>query len=854
MSFQGYLPRHRVLLARAAALLTVAGGTAYLVWRAQQLPHLGGWAWAFFGAEALTFLTLVSAVPLMWTPRPRRWAPPPQGSLDVFITVCGEDVDMVAATVRAALDIEYPHNVYILNDGRRAKADNWEAIDRLGERLGVPVFTRTTGIRGKAGNLNHALEQTDGDFVVVIDADHLARPDLADSLLGHFHPRVAFVATRQDFRIDSQDQLGNSEVFFYAVIQPAKDADNAAFSCGNGVAYRRAALDSIGGFSEWNLVEDLHTSYQLHAAGWHSVYVPRPVTTGTAPGTAAEMAAQRLRWATDSLRLFFWDNPFLKKGLTFRQKLHYGQTTGVYYLATAAQIVFLVCPAVTLFSGIEVLDPDSTWSYLAHLALFVVPMATMLVSFAGFRGALRLFQMQSFLAPVFCLAAWRAFWMRPGRKQHAFSGVTSKTRQQQVNRVTLVQHGIFLALLLSVGKELGDGDFIHWGAILWALVMAATLATQNSMVSLKWDIAQSTRIALTAPVAAGLVIVLIAIWSPFPGGGELASFSGGGTPGTATAIQKVAARTKLLPPRKGIYLGVYAPNLGYDTNASLHRYRGTRLRLVQRFTQWFAKGQSRYFDRAWADDVAARGGAPMITWEPWSRPPGDAGNPQEHPGILGDIADGHFDHYLRRWARDTADFRHPVVIRFAHEMNGSWYPWDANYNGNTPADYKAAFRHVEDVFDAAGARNVSWVWSIDTLSGSTPTSTAELKTYYPGKHYVDWVGLSGFNWGPESVYPSERSFLGTFKPAYEQLTAFGKPVMLSEIGTSALSADPAAWLRSALTDVAQLPAVKAIVWYDSDSYNANFRLTPSAVANLRDLGRTAEFRPRERRAVLPTSP
>ena len=200
------------------------------------------------------------------------------------------------------------------------------------------------GARGKAGNLNHALQHTDGEFVAVIDADHLARPDLADDLLGHFHPRVAFVATRQDFRIDARDRLGNFEVMFYGVIQPAKDADNAAFSCGNGVVYRREAIDDIGGFSEWNLVEDMHTSFQLHARGWQSVYVPRPVTTGTAPATAAEMAAQRLRWATDSLRLFFWDNPFLKQGLTMRQKLHYAQTTGVYYLTTAFAVAFLISP------------------------------------------------------------------------------------------------------------------------------------------------------------------------------------------------------------------------------------------------------------------------------------------------------------------------------------------------------------------------------------------------------------------------------------------------------------------------------------------------------------------------------
>ncbi len=102
------------------------------------------------------------------------------------------------------------------------------------------------------------------------------------------------------------------------------------------------------------------------------------------------------------------------------------------------------------------------------------------------------------------------------------------------------------------------------------------------------------------------------------------------------------------------------------------------------------------------------------------------------------------------------------------------------------------------------ARNVSWVFSIDSLAGGPPTplesdaDTVGLKEYYPGKAYVDWIGLSGFNWGPESFYPTERSFLATFQPTVDVVSEFDKPVMLAEVGTSALSADPAGWLGSAL--------------------------------------------------------
>ena len=844
-SFPGYLHHRRVRVARVAALLAVIGGGVYLTWRATQLGGLGPFAWFFFVAEVLTFLTLASAVPLMWTPRPRRWAPPPRGTLDVFVTVCGEDPEMVEATVQAALDIDYPHETYILNDGRRAKAEGWEEIDALAERLGVTCFTRTTGARGKAGNLNNALRQTSGEFVAVIDADHLARPDLADDLLGHFHPRVAFVATRQDFRIDARDWLGNSELFFYGVIQPAKDADNAAFSCGNGVIYRRDALEDIGGFSEWNLVEDLHTSFQLHSRGWQSVYVPRPVTTGTAPATAAEMAAQRLRWATDSLRLFFWDNPFLKPGLTWRQKFHYAQTTGVYYLATAFQIVFLVSPALSLLGGVEVIDPDSTLTYGLHLAFFLVPLATMLIAFAGFRGALRLIQMQSFLAPVFTLAAWRALRMSPKRRARAFSGVTKKSSQATVNNITIVQHLLFFTLLAAIGIELAAQEGIQWFAIAWALVMAGSLCTQNSMVSMKWDIAQSTRIAITAPVAVGAVIVALGIWAPFPGSGgafESALASSGVAPASSEPAPP-PPRRKLEAPEEGVYLGVYSPTAANPraNGIKLRRYAGTTPRIVHRFQQWW--GDDRYLNEDWAHQIADAGAVPMITWEPWKKPPASVIDSDQRPGLLGDIAAGRYDDYLVRWARDAAEFREPLVMRFMHEMNGNWYPWQANGNENTPADFRAAFRHTVRLFREHDARNVAWVFSIDSLAGGPPTPLTELKRYWPGKAYVDWVGLSGFNWGPESFYPTERSFLATFEPTVDVVSQLGKPVMLAEIGTSALSVDPAGWLESALEDVRELPAVKSIVWFDADTPDADFRLRAEALGVLSELGGEPTFTP-----------
>ena len=320
------------------------------------MPGTGGLGLAFYAIEAANYASLALTALLLWHLRWRRGPKAfPRGTLDVFVPVCGEPIEMVEETLRAALAVSYPHRTYLLNDGRIAGKSNWQAVEELAARYEVPCFTRTTGVRGKAANLNHALPLTGGDFVAVIDADHRAAAGLAHETLGYFaNPTVGFVCTPQQFDSGAGDPLGNRELLFYTSMQPAKDAWNSAFSCGNGVIYRRDALASVGGFSEWSLVEDVHTSLELHANGWQSVYHPRPITTGTAPQTASTLARQRLRWATDSLRILFWRNPLLDWRLSLRQRLHYLQTTS-FYLVGATQTLFLLGPTLYLLWGISVM-------------------------------------------------------------------------------------------------------------------------------------------------------------------------------------------------------------------------------------------------------------------------------------------------------------------------------------------------------------------------------------------------------------------------------------------------------------------------------------------------------------------
>src|SRR4051795_10561850 len=162
------------------------------------------------------------------------------------------------------------------------------------------------------------------------------------------------------------------------------------------------------------------------------------------------------------------------------------------------------------------------------------------------------------------------------------------------------------------------------------------------------------------------------------------------------------------------------------------------------------------------------GRLPMMTWEPW-----DHTTPSANPYSLQAIASGQFDAYLSAQGRALASVGAPVAVRFAHEMNGGWYPWGQGANGNTPSDYVAAYRRVHDVVTAAGATNVVWVWSPITVISRPSVPLAPL---YPGDGYVDWVGLSVYFSSPTATYvktgPSPLSQLAQAAPA--------KPIYVAE--------------------------------------------------------------------------
>ncbi|MGW7581222.1 glycoside hydrolase family 26 protein [Kitasatospora sp. NPDC054768] len=236
----------------------------------------------------------------------------------------------------------------------------------------------------------------------------------------------------------------------------------------------------------------------------------------------------------------------------------------------------------------------------------------------------------------------------------------------------------------------------------------------------------------------------------------------------------------------------------------------------------------RKFDRRVFDTVAERGIMPMVAWEPWDyrkEAKEDKLRGEQPEYALSNIIDGRFDDYIRTWAEGVKGLGYPIALRFAHEMNGYWYPWTEQANGNRKGQYVQAWQHVHDIFKQVGATRVTWVWS-PNVDYENATS---LNTLYPGEDYVDWVGLSGY-YGTTGV-EKYKSFDQIFQPTIEQIRAFTKkPVVITETGATDTSGLKAQWITEMFAQLPQHPDIIGVIWYESRK-EVDWRVAASGAAS-----------------------
>ncbi|MBI4418250.1 MAG: cellulase, partial [Ignavibacteriales bacterium] len=169
------------------------------------------------------------------------------------------------------------------------------------------------------------------------------------------------------------------------------------------------------------------------------------------------------------------------------------------------------------------------------------------------------------------------------------------------------------------------------------------------------------------------------------------------------------------PPQ--ILLGAYDSGLpsSLDGVAKLESSLNTTFPLVHIYSAWGDRPEQQFPARV-LNAIWNLGSIPVLTWEPWLTDFENVNHPhlplrtERDRGGFGAITRGDYDFYIDAWASEAAAFKHPMFLRFAHEMNDPYrYPWGPH--NNSVVDFLEAWRHVYQRFQQAGARNVLWVWS-----------------------------------------------------------------------------------------------------------------------------------------------
>ena len=283
------------------------------------------------------------------------------------------------------------------------------------------------------------------------------------------------------------------------------------------------------------------------------------------------------------------------------------------------------------------------------------------------------------------------------------------------------------------------------------------------------------------------------------------------TPSTATPEPTPVAERRTVP------LGVTIPWGPLDSGALAATTAA--IGVPPTHLQWYT-GFGEAPDIAKLQAVVDAGAVPVVTWEPWVWTDGV----EQARFSLATFTRGDHDAYLTQWADALAAWDRPVMIRFAHEMNGSWYPWAAGVNGNSAEQYVAAWRHVHDLFAARGADEVQWVWAPNVVY---PGSTA-LTSLYPGDAYVDVVGVDGYNWGTSRSWETWKSPEQVFGATLAELRAVapGKPLLISETASTELGGDKAAWVTDLFAWASAQPDLTGVIWFDENK-ETDWRISSS---------------------------
>ena len=346
----------------------------YMAWRLIDtvLPADGAWyeiawVWFCFAVEALAlgdalilylgFLRTSnhSAAADAHEARLRALPPAALPTVDVYIPTYNEPIEVLEKTITGALFLDYPNlRVWVLDDGRRS----W--LKDFCEAKGAGYITRPDNAHAKAGNINHALAQTDAEFVAIFDADFIPQRNFLLRTMGFFEdPVVGIVQVPHAFynhdpmqaNLALRKTLPDDQRFFFEAIMPSRDGWDAAFCCGSNSVTRRAALRAVGDvLPTTSITEDMLLSLAMLKQGYVTRYLCERLAFGLAPESLKAFFVQRQRWARGAMQIMYLPEGPLGRNIRLMHRLLFMPT----HWLTQSMMLLMTCiaPLVFLWTGL----------------------------------------------------------------------------------------------------------------------------------------------------------------------------------------------------------------------------------------------------------------------------------------------------------------------------------------------------------------------------------------------------------------------------------------------------------------------------------------------------------------------
>lgn len=558
----------------------------------------------------------------------------------------------------------------------------------------------------------------------------------------------------------------------------------------------------------------MHTAMQLFAKGWKSVYVPEIFTKGLVPSTLTSYYKQQLKWSRGTLELLVSVYPKLFRKFSWRQRIHFG-ILPLHYLSGILYLISFLIPIISLFSA------TTPWKgNVINFGLIFFPLFTFIL---GIRFYVQRWVTDKsergthLIGGVLLACTWWiyiiGFFYTIIRKNISYLPTPKEDTDLTSWKILIPNFlvGIVSVIAVIYGLSIDFTPFsmfMSGFALLNAFFMFYTLifayrnqkkvvprfdskSKENSFI----DRLQNYAYGFWHKAALPLVVIILVIVGRFHYQTEYVKWRG-----VKSDIQNKNVIN---------YIGVFAPQIdnGISNLQNVKKVSNQineKFDIVSIYIAWEKNIESN-FPNLMLDSIYSQKSIPAITWEPWLTSFGDELNGKH---VFDLIIEGYFDNYIEDFAKKLKKVQRPIFFRFAHEFDNPFYPW--HLKGNDAAvKFKKAWIHTYEIFKNNDAVNVIWVWN--------PWKSANIASYYPGKEYVDWIGVNILNYGnlnKDEIWHDFKSLYEPFHIEIENLPS--APVVISEFGSLKKEQRQDEWLKDAFVSIQNdFNEIKSVIYFNS---------------------------------------